>query len=88
MALDQATHHISLARRSKCRADLLGLLHLDQSINDVAALHQQAVHAFIDRVDLRAAIPVSILVPAGIYYAITHWLKIQMPAGVLAPWLS
>lgn len=47
-----------------------------------------ALMIFIDRVDLRAAIPVSILVPAGIYYAITHWLKIQMPVGVLAPWLS
>lgn len=43
---------------------------------------------FVDRVDLRAAIPVAVLVPAAIYYAITHWLKIQMPAGVLSPWLS
>lgn len=43
---------------------------------------------FIDRVDPRAAIPVAFLVPAAIYYAITHWLKIQMPMGLLAPWLS
>lgn len=47
-----------------------------------------ALMTFIDRVDLRAAIPVALLVPSGIYYAITHWLKIQMPAGILAPWLS
>ena len=54
MALDQAPHHVGLARRAECRADLLGLLHLDQAVDDVAALHQQAMHAFIDRVDLLA----------------------------------
>ncbi|MDX2205274.1 MAG: tripartite tricarboxylate transporter TctB family protein [Hyphomicrobiaceae bacterium] len=47
-----------------------------------------AVMVFIDRVDLRAAVPVAVLVPSAIYYAITHWLKIQLPVGVLAPWLS
>lgn len=42
---------------------------------------------FVDRVDLRAAIPLSILVPFGCWYLITHALKIQLPPGLLAPWL-
>ena len=48
MALDQPAHHVGLARGPKRRADFLGLLHLDQAIDDVAALHQEAVHALID----------------------------------------
>ena len=54
MALDQAAHHVGLARGPECGADLLRLLHLDQAIDDVATLHQQAMHAFIDRVDFLA----------------------------------
>lgn len=42
---------------------------------------------FVDRVDLRAAIPLAILVPFGCWYVITHALKIQLPPGLLAPWL-
>jgi len=54
MTLDQAPHHVGLAGRAKRRAHFLGLLHLDQAIDDIAALHQQAVHAFIDAVDFLA----------------------------------
>ncbi len=41
----------------------------------------------VDRVDLRAAVPLSLLVPFGVWYVITHALKVQLPPGVLAPWL-
>ena len=54
MALDQAAHHVGLARGPERGADLLGLLDLDQAVDDVATLQQQAMHAFIDRVDLLA----------------------------------
>ncbi len=43
-----------------------------------------ALMLFIDRVDLRLAIPLAVLMPLGAWLAITRWLKIQMPAGVLA----
>ena len=56
MALHQAAHHVGLARRTESRAHLLGVLHLDQPVDDVAALHQQAVHLRIDRIDLLAQI--------------------------------
>lgn len=52
MTLHEVAHHGGLACRAERRADLLGLLHLDQAVDDVAALHQQAMHAFVDRVDL------------------------------------
>lgn len=42
---------------------------------------------FVDRVDLRAAIPLALLVPFGVWYVITHALKIQLPPGLLSPWL-
>ena len=54
MALDQPPHHVGLARRAERRADFLGLLHLDQPVDDVAARHQQAVNLLVDRVDLLA----------------------------------
>jgi hypothetical protein len=54
MALHQAAHHVGLTCRPEGRADLLGLLHPDQAVDDVAALHQQAVHLRIDRIDLLA----------------------------------
>ncbi len=54
MALHEVAHHVGLACRPECRADLLGLLHLDQAVDDVAAGHQQAVHLRVDRVDLLA----------------------------------
>ncbi len=56
MALDQAPHHVGLARRAKRRADLLGLLHPDQPVDDVATLHQQPMHLLVDRIDLLAQI--------------------------------
>ena len=54
MTLDQPAHHVGLARRAERRADLLGLLHLYQPIDDVAARHQQAVDLLVDGVDLFA----------------------------------
>ena len=54
MALHQPPHHVGLARRTERGADLLGLLHLDQPVDDVAARHQQAVHLLVDRIDLLA----------------------------------
>ena len=54
MALHQLAHHAGLARGPERRADFLGLLHLDQPVDDVAARHQQAVNLLVDRVDLLA----------------------------------
>ena len=54
VTLDQPPHHRGLARRTKRRADLLGLLDLDQPVDDVAARHQQAVDLLVDAVDLLA----------------------------------
>src|SRR5262249_19369663 len=52
MPLHQAPHHLGLARRTERRADLLGLLHLDQGVDDLAALEQQLVHRRVDAIDL------------------------------------
>ena len=52
MALDQAAHHLGLARRTEGGAGFLRLLHRDQAVDDVAALHQEAVHGLVDAVDL------------------------------------
>src|SRR4051812_4248872 len=54
MAPDQLTHHAGFARRAERGADFLGLLHLNQAIDDIAARHQQAMDLFVDRVDLFA----------------------------------
>ena len=54
MTLDHAAHHVGLARGSEGGADFLRLFHLDQSVDDVATLHQQAMHALIDRIDFLA----------------------------------
>jgi putative tricarboxylic transport membrane protein len=43
---------------------------------------------FIDPVDPRFAWPIALLVPVGIWWSVTKGLKIQMPAGVLEPWLG
>lgn len=43
---------------------------------------------FIDRVDLKFGVPLAVLAPLGLWYVISHWLKIQLPAGVLAGWLT
>ncbi len=49
MALDQLAHHAGLARRPECGAALLGLLDLDQAVDDVAALPSAGVHVLVDR---------------------------------------
>ena len=54
MAPHQLAHHAGLARRAERRADFLGLLDLDQPIDDVAARHQQAMDLLVDGVDLFA----------------------------------
>jgi hypothetical protein len=54
MALHQTAHHVGLARRPEGRADLLGLFHRNQPVDDVAALHQQGVNLRVDAVDLFA----------------------------------
>jgi len=54
MALDQPAHHVGLARGTKRRADLLGLFHRNQPVDDVATRHQQAVDLLVDGVDLFA----------------------------------
>jgi hypothetical protein len=54
VTLDQPPHHRGLACRAKRRADFLGLLDLDQPVDDVAARHQQAVNLLVDAVDLLA----------------------------------
>ena len=52
MAVDQPAHHVGLARRAECGAGFLGLLDGDQAVDDLAALHQQAMHLLIDAVDV------------------------------------
>ena len=59
MTLDQAPHHVGLARRAERGADLLGLLDLDQAVDDVAARHQQAVDLLVDACRSPCAAPAS-----------------------------
>lgn len=40
----------------------------------------------IDPVNVRVAVPLALLAPVGVWYVITRWLKIQLPAGLLAGW--
>src|SRR5437764_8798245 len=47
-------HILLLVRRAERRADLLSLLDLYQSIDDVAARHQQAMDLLVNGVDLLA----------------------------------
>lgn len=47
-----------------------------------------ALMLFVDPVDWRFAVPVAVLAPLGVWWVITKALKIQLPAGVLAPWLG
>ena len=51
---DQLAHHAGLARGPERGADFLGLLHLDQPVDDVATRHQQAMDLLVDRIDLLA----------------------------------
>jgi hypothetical protein len=52
MPLDEASHHVGLAGRTKGRAGFFGLLDRDQVVDDLAALDQELVHLFVDAVDL------------------------------------
>jgi hypothetical protein len=54
MALHELPHHAGFARRAERRADFLGLLHLNQAIDDVAARHQEAVNLGVDGIDFLA----------------------------------
>jgi putative tricarboxylic transport membrane protein len=38
----------------------------------------------VDPVRFVVALPVSVLMPFGIWYVITHYLKIQIPTGLLS----
>ena len=54
MTLHQPAHHVGLACWPECRADFLRLLHRDQTIDDVATLHQGVGRALIAAVAERA----------------------------------
>jgi putative tricarboxylic transport membrane protein len=43
---------------------------------------------WVDRVRLPAALTATFVATFGVWYVVTKGLKIQMPAGVLAPWLG
>jgi putative tricarboxylic transport membrane protein len=43
---------------------------------------------FVDPVDWWLAIIVAVVATFGVWAALTKWLKIQLPAGVLAGWLG
>jgi putative tricarboxylic transport membrane protein len=43
---------------------------------------------FVDPVNWKIAVPVSVLAVFGLWAALTKWLKIQLPAGVLGGWLG
>ena len=43
---------------------------------------------FVDPVDVRLALPISLVSTLGMWFAITKALKIQLPAGILSPWLA
>ena len=52
MALGERPHHRGLAARSEGGAGFAGFLDGDQPVDDLAALHQQAVHRLVDAIDL------------------------------------
>ena len=56
MTLHEAAHHVGLARRTKRGADLLRLLHRDQAVDDIGALHEQAMHLLVDIIDFAAQV--------------------------------
>ena len=47
-----------------------------------------ALMLWVDPVRPVLAVLLSVGVPFGVWYTVTKGLKIQMPAGVLAPWLG
>ncbi len=42
----------------------------------------------VDRVAVPLAVAIAVGAPAGIWFVMTKWLKIQLPAGLLASWLG
>ena len=56
MALHQAAHHLRFARRAERRTGLLGFLHGDQPIDDLAAFDQERMHIGVDAIDLATQI--------------------------------
>ena len=56
MALHEAAHHVGFARGPEGRTDFLCLLYRDETIDDVAALHQQPMHLLIDGIDFAAQV--------------------------------
>ncbi len=56
MALHEAAHHVASRAGPEGGADFLRLLYRDQAVDDVAALHQQAMHLLIDGIDFAAKI--------------------------------
>jgi putative tricarboxylic transport membrane protein len=47
-----------------------------------------ALMLIVDPVHPATAVPIAILAPLAVWAAITKALKVQLPAGVLAPWLG
>ena len=47
-----------------------------------------ALMLFIDPVRWPLAVTIAVLAPVGIWLLITKWLKIQIPSGLLAPWIG
>ena len=43
---------------------------------------------FIDPVRIPLVVAIATLAPLAIWSLVTKWLKIQLPAGLLAPWLG
>ena len=52
VGLHQPSHHLGFARWSEGRTCLQRLLHFDQTIDDLAALHQQVMHRLIKAIYL------------------------------------
>ena len=52
VAVDQAAHHVGLARGAEGGAGLLRLLDGDQPVNDLAAFHEEPMHRCIDAIDV------------------------------------
>ena len=43
---------------------------------------------FVDPVDPRIAVVIAVVATFGVWFALSHWLKIQLPAGLLADLLG
>ena len=56
VAFDEPPHHVGFAAWPEGRSAALLGFDMDKAIDDLAALHQEAVHRGIDTVDLLAKI--------------------------------